>query len=392
MQKKMWDKEQMLQTIGKAEKIFPELKSALRPVREVIENPLRLYCQDEAVYRLSEDLDVDVESALSDGTLTEDDISTIADALYQSEKYVDNDVARNIVTTTWYSTQQKKKESFLRAAGKIGGSVLEQIGDGYTVTVREYCKNNKNVLAVSCGREGSPVFANIDILPDLRKGKKEEDIARAVVSKLRQAMADESLPDTMTAFANMDAEKLRGFILSNVRPVLVSLDNAGFLKDKVYRPYLDMAIVYYTIQEDWAMAVPKSAGIPMEELCAAARKNAAEAYQVLPFDCLIPESGLHVGHPLKYVVLSRDSVYGAAAMLDKGLMEEISGMMGGDFYILPSSVHECIVAEIQDDSDYLPYLRQIVYDINRSEVAPEERLTDSVYLYDAGTGAVRIAE
>ena len=377
MQKKMWDKEQMLQAIGKAEKISPELKSELRSVREAIKNPLRLYCQDEAVYRLGEDLDVDVKSALFDGVLTEGDISAIADALYESEKYIDNDVARNIVTTTWYSTETARTEKEGRMVRACVPKIMQRKGFEQSS---------------SCGREGSPVFANIDILPDLRKGKKEEDIARAVVSKLRQAMADESLPDTMTAFANMDAEKLRGFILSNVRPVLVSLDNAGFLKDKVYRPYLDMAIVYYTIQEDWAMAVPKSAGIPMEELCAAARKNAAEAYQVLPFDCLIPESGLHVGHPLKYVVLSRDSVYGAAAMLDKGLMEEISGMMGGDFYILPSSVHECIVAEIQDDSDYLPYLRQIVYDINRSEVAPEERLTDSVYLYDAGTGAVRIAE
>ena len=62
--------------------------------------------------------------------------------------------------------------------------------------------------------------------------------------------------------------------------------------------------------------------------------------------------------------------------------------MKGSFYVLPSSIHEVLLAPANsDDPDDLTgtvkNLKDIVQTVNRTEVAPEEKLSDSVYYYDA---------
>lgn len=53
-------------------------------------------------------------------------------------------------------------------------------------------------------------------------------------------------------------------------------------------------------------------------------------------------------------------------------------------YILPSSIHEVIIIPDSDSVD-VEYLKNMVYEINRSTVAPEERLSDHVYKYTCAT-------
>jgi hypothetical protein len=59
----------------------------------------------------------------------------------------------------------------------------------------------------------------------------------------------------------------------------------------------------------------------------------------------------------------------------------IGERMGGNYYILPSSVHETIL--IPDNEDYLlSELEEMVWEINRTELMAEDWLSDSVYYYD----------
>ena len=51
-----------------------------------------------------------------------------------------------------------------------------------------------------------------------------------------------------------------------------------------------------------------------------------------------------------------------------------------DFYVLPSSVHETILVPAGKGTDK-DTLREIVTDINRTQVAEDEVLADSVYYY-----------
>ena len=54
----------------------------------------------------------------------------------------------------------------------------------------------------------------------------------------------------------------------------------------------------------------------------------------------------------------------------------------GDFYVLPSSVHETLIIP-KDAGMELRDLEQMVQEVNQTQVAPQERLSDHVYEYDA---------
>ena len=73
---------------------------------------------------------------------------------------------------------------------------------------------------------------------------------------------------------------------------------------------------------------------------------------------------------------------GAAALFYPGIMDQAAEQLGGDFIVLPSSTHEVIMIPADSATDFRS-LEQMVKDINRSQVAPEERLSDHVYHYDA---------
>ena len=89
-----------------------------------------------------------------------------------------------------------------------------------------------------------------------------------------------------------------------------------------------------------------------------------------------------------YVLTTKSKTYGAAAVLLDGILESISDAFGTGVYILPSSVHECIILSSEFVPDIDAHLK-MVRDINRSEVEPEERLSNSVYVYDRDLGRVR---
>ena len=78
----------------------------------------------------------------------------------------------------------------------------------------------------------------------------------------------------------------------------------------------------------------------------------------------------------------RGGVYGAAVLRYPGFLQDAAEKLGGDFYILPSSVHEVIL--LQDTGDVrTDFLNKMVRTINWNEVSPAERLSDQAYHYDA---------
>ena len=74
---------------------------------------------------------------------------------------------------------------------------------------------------------------------------------------------------------------------------------------------------------------------------------------------------------------------GAAALFYPGVMDDVAERLGGDYYILPSSIHEVIAVPADGRRDWRG-LERMVRNINHSQVAPAEQLSDHVYRYDAG--------
>ena len=85
--------------------------------------------------------------------------------------------------------------------------------------------------------------------------------------------------------------------------------------------------------------------------------------------------------PSMMVITNQTGVNGAAALFYPDSMDKVSEIMGGDYFILPSSIHE-VIAVPTENKDYKG-LESMVKQINEMQVAKEEQLSDHVYHYDA---------
>lgn len=81
------------------------------------------------------------------------------------------------------------------------------------------------------------------------------------------------------------------------------------------------------------------------------------------------------------VVTNENMRYGATALFYSGVLDGLYKVFNGDYYILPSSVHEviCVPATVNMK---VKKLIDMVTEINSSVVDEDDKLTDSVYTYD----------
>ena len=177
--------------------------------------------------------------------------------------------------------------------------------------------------------------------------------------------------------------------------------NADRLESIAHKRYLDLAEVYYMRilipEKEWGMAEvsPKHLemwGIGMDELEAAASANITpDQYRLQPMEELLEDMGVPVcpEKTCMYVLWSSSERFAAAAMTAPGLMEQLMGQVGCDCYILPSSLYELIVCPCKKETD-ADLLREIVQEVNRNAVRPEDFLSDSVYYFDADTVKVEL--
>lgn len=90
-----------------------------------------------------------------------------------------------------------------------------------------------------------------------------------------------------------------------------------------------------------------------------------------------------------FIATTKDRTYGSGVIAYPGFLGDAAKELKGSFYILPSSIHEVLL--LKDEGKMDPdALRDIVKSVNRTTVAPEDRLTDSVYRYDCNLGGFKI--
>lgn len=160
-------------------------------------------------------------------------------------------------------------------------------------------------------------------------------------------------------------------------------------------PYLDLAIVFYSILEEkegspygivtWNGM--KKLKLGLEELEVLAAENTARD---MPCQLEALEKMLEriTGHPAPenvggvpmYVLTNQQHIFGASCILYPNLLYSISEYFQTDLYILPSSIHECILIPEGPDVSRKK-LADIVADINSTEVPEEEVLSNCVYVY-----------
>lgn len=73
---------------------------------------------------------------------------------------------------------------------------------------------------------------------------------------------------------------------------------------------------------------------------------------------------------------------GASVIQYPGFLDQAARTLGGDFFVLPSSIHEVLL--YQDDGTIdRKGLEEMVHSVNELEVAPADRLSDYIYHYDS---------
>ena len=89
-------------------------------------------------------------------------------------------------------------------------------------------------------------------------------------------------------------------------------------------------------------------------------------------------------------VLTNDRrIQGAACVLYPGMLEKISEASQKNLFILPSSVHEVILLEETGEEEPAE-LRRMISEVNHTQVAVEEVLSDNLYYYDRQQKSLRI--
>ncbi len=114
---------------------------------------------------------------------------------------------------------------------------------------------------------------------------------------------------------------------------------------------------------------------------------------VWPMVKLLEEMGVTTGDDYgevpMWVISNKDRINGGAVMLYDGAFNEICEK-AGSLYVLPSSVHELILVPADSIKDE-ECLRDMVAEVNDTQVSREEVLSYSLYRYDYGIGISMVA-
>lgn len=268
----------------------------------------------------------------------------------------------------------------------------ERMGDAYEIKVIHVIKNNDvELTGIAITRQEDSIFPTI-YLEGLYEEFKEGARLSSLVEKIINCHEEQSmaLELDMDFFRDYDRVKDRIFYK------LVSFEkNRKFLKDAPHLRWNDLAIVfYYALEEDLieggSIAVKRQHMLMWkqnaESLYRQAGRNMKRSMPELLVsmrELVMELTGVWIRAedtvPM-YVLTNQDKRFGASAMLYSERIGELAERFGSDLLILPSSVHEVLLIPDDHSREYDSY-RQMVEEVNRTQVEPEEVLSYGLYRY-----------
>lgn len=90
-----------------------------------------------------------------------------------------------------------------------------------------------------------------------------------------------------------------------------------------------------------------------------------------------------------YVLSNMGGIQGAACILYPNLLRDFARASQSDLFIIPSSVHECLILPDADPADGRQ-IKEMIREINKTEINAEEVLSDNLYIYEQCTNKLRM--
>lgn len=303
-----------------------------------------------------------------------------------------------------------EKKEFIK---KVYSEVQKELGEDYRLELKEVKKNNGVVMQGLLIYSGSNNIVPTIYLDSFWDAYENGQCFAAVLRRLLRLYREETprRDIDMNFFQFFDRVKER-----ICYRLIRQEGNEELLRESPHVDFLDLALCFYYAYDggqvgEGVIRIKNSHaqrwGVKTVDLVRLAEQNTARLFrwQCISMEDMIsespefddaegalPEDAVHDGfleyNPMKILTNTR-RVYGAVCMLYPGVLEKLSAKEQKSFYILPSSVHEVILlpetgAEVADE------LREMISDVNRTFVAPEEVLSDNLYYYDLKEKKVKI--
>lgn len=282
-------------------------------------------------------------------------------------------------------------------AGKVCNAVKKELGAGYRVECKEVRKNNgvmlRGLLVLGENQNVAPTIYLDTFLEAYESGATFRSILDRLLDICREDMLREAVD--MEFFRSF--ERVRDRICYRL---IGRKGNEELLEDIPYIEFLDLAICFYYAYHGESLGdgtiLVHNSHLELWDTCTAelfglAKRN---TQRLFPWVCnsIAEVLGEIAGEDesseeadeeaflqeIPMQVLSNDKrTQGAVCMLYPDVLDTLSGKGKRNFFILPSSVHEVILLE-DTGAGSIPELKKMVTEVNATQVAPEEVLSDSL--------------
>lgn len=289
--------------------------------------------------------------------------------------------------------------------------VGERMGSAYSVRVHVVSKNNgvelTGLTICAKGRNIAPTIYLESAYDRYKDGMDMDSICEELLRAYERNVPDHSMD--LSFVADFSWAK------RNVCCKLINREkNMEMLANTPYIKFLDLAVVAYLRLSDINIGEGtilvrdeqlKHWGVTADVLFAYAMQNTqvllgeqvtamAEVLLGLNGEATGEEDREYLNEMQKkiplYVASNNAKCMGAAVILDNRFLQSFADRIHGDFYILPSSIHETLFlsASFGDAAT----LKEMVRSINMTEVEACDVLSDNVYLYSRKNQRVEIAQ
>lgn len=273
---------------------------------------------------------------------------------------------------------------------------LKDASPAYIMQLNPVAKNNNQMLTVLTIRRADSLIGVNVYLNSYYEDYLEGRDMQSVLEEL------ETVHDLHIQQAPVDAHRAYEYEWAKDRIICrlsAKRHKDRYLADKPYTVVEDLAVTYHVLvgePEDAVVSTPVTNalmdhyGVDINTIHRLAVENTKRLFPPTVMSLYDTISQMVPGMetqpapedaPTILIITNRAKTYGASAILDTDTMREVGRQLGGEFYVLPSSVHEVLAVKKGPGMDYHT-LEMMVQEVNETQVEPQEVLSGHVYEVD----------
>lgn len=278
--------------------------------------------------------------------------------------------------------------------------VEKRAGENYRVKLNDVMKNNGVVLrGITLMQDDSNISPTIYLNPYYDAYENGDTTIGTVIDEVIDTYERNKINRSIDMKFFLNYETVRSRIIFKL---INTEKNRELLRDVPYIPFHDLSIVFQCLvsEERFGNASILIHNVHLQlwkvnarELyeCALENTPLLQGYELADMNTVLEEmkalggiddeeiEDMQQEVPM-YVLSNKSRINGASCILYKDILKDIAMVVDKDLYVLPSSIHEVILLP-SDGTQESEQLKEMVREINQSQVEKEEVLSDSVYYY-----------